>query len=74
MTIQNHLPAPVNLAIAANHQNASQAIEGSAAEEKTETVAQERAETQKPSEIARQPAAAAQIQDPLLGQTVNIQA
>lgn len=73
MTIQNHLPASVNPPIAANHQNARQAIEGSATEEKTETVAQERAETQKPSEIARQ-AAAAQIQDPSLGQTVNVQA
>ncbi|GHV53134.1 hypothetical protein AGMMS49579_11430 [Spirochaetia bacterium] len=67
MTIQNHLPASVNPQIAA-----SQAIEGSAAEEKTETAVQERAETQKPGEVARQ--TAAQIQDPLLGQTVNVQA
>ncbi|GHV89215.1 hypothetical protein AGMMS50267_15750 [Spirochaetia bacterium] len=70
MTIQNNLPAAVNPQIAANH--ASQAIEGSAAEEKTETAVQERAETQKTGEVVRQ--AAAQIQDPLLGQTVNVQA
>ncbi|GHV31426.1 hypothetical protein AGMMS4952_20160 [Spirochaetia bacterium] len=74
MTIQNHLPASVNPPIAVNHQNAGQAIEGSAAEEKTETAVQERAETQKPGEVARQSAAAAQIQDPMLGQTVNVQA